>query len=76
MKNPAIVLCAYSIPHPSEFKLNLRIQTDGTITAMDAFKTGLDQLVLLFDSILTKFKSAIHEKDYIMLDGADPDAEM
>jgi DNA-directed RNA polymerase subunit L len=29
MKNPDVEFCGYSIPHPSEAKLNLRIQTYG-----------------------------------------------
>lgn len=29
MKNPNVTFCGYSIPHPSEFKIHFRIQTDG-----------------------------------------------
>ncbi|KAG9972608.1 hypothetical protein KCU78_g23328, partial [Aureobasidium melanogenum] len=29
MKNPDVEFCGYSIPHPSEAKMNLRIQTWG-----------------------------------------------
>ncbi|KAK8139241.1 hypothetical protein PG984_002621 [Apiospora sp. TS-2023a] len=29
MKNPEVEFCAYSIPHPSEAKMNIRIQTYG-----------------------------------------------
>lgn len=29
MKNPEVELCGYSIPHPAEAKMNLRIQTYG-----------------------------------------------
>lgn len=28
--SPHVELCAYSIPHPSENKIHIRIQTDGT----------------------------------------------
>ncbi|KAJ3352100.1 DNA-directed RNA polymerases I and III subunit RPAC2, partial [Entophlyctis luteolus] len=28
MKNPRVSFCGYSLPHPSEYKVNLRIQTD------------------------------------------------
>lgn len=31
MKNPDVEFCAYAIPHPSEDKMNLRIQTYGGI---------------------------------------------
>ena len=29
MRNPKVTFCGYSIPHPSEFKIHFRIQTDG-----------------------------------------------
>ncbi|EEA18941.1 DNA-directed RNA polymerase I and III 14 KDA polypeptide [Talaromyces marneffei ATCC 18224] len=29
MKNPKVEFCGYTIPHPSEAKMNLRIQTYG-----------------------------------------------
>ena len=31
--SPNVELCGYSIPHPSEAKMNLRIQTYGMCTA-------------------------------------------
>ncbi|KAI5950938.1 RPC19 [Candida jiufengensis] len=44
MKNPEVEFCGYSIPHPSENKLNIRIQTYGNITAIEALHQGLDNL--------------------------------
>lgn len=44
MKNPEVEFCGYSIPHPSENKLNIRIQTYGNITALEALHQGLDNL--------------------------------
>lgn len=32
MRNPEVEFCGYSIPHPSEAKMNMRIQTYGTET--------------------------------------------
>jgi len=29
MRNPEVEFCGYSIPHPSEAKMNIRIQTYG-----------------------------------------------
>ncbi|KAF7539335.1 hypothetical protein G7054_g2233 [Neopestalotiopsis clavispora] len=31
MKNPDVEFCAYAIPHPSEAKMNIRIQTYGIV---------------------------------------------
>ncbi|KAL8414751.1 hypothetical protein RB594_005825 [Gaeumannomyces avenae] len=61
MKNPEVELCAYAIPHPSEHKMNLRIQTyDGT-TAIEALEKGLRDLQDLCDVVTDKFTVAKEE---------------
>lgn len=58
MKNPDVELCGYSIPHPSEAKMNLRIQTyDGT-TVYDALERGFDDLMGFCDIVIDKFALA------------------
>ncbi|KAK2592962.1 RNA polymerase subunit AC19 [Conoideocrella luteorostrata] len=54
MKNPDVEFCAYTIPHPSEPKMNIRIQTyDGA--AVDALKKGLRDLQDVCDVVAEKF---------------------
>ncbi|KFH48144.1 DNA-directed RNA polymerases I and III subunit-like protein [Hapsidospora chrysogenum ATCC 11550] len=54
MKNPDVEFCAYSIPHPSEPKMNIRIQTyEGN--AVDALKKGLVDLQDVCDAIAEEF---------------------
>ncbi|KAK6507002.1 RNA polymerase subunit AC19 [Arthrobotrys musiformis] len=55
MKNPQVEFCGYSIPHPSEPKMNMRIQTYGEITAKDALIKGLADLRDLCDVVTDKF---------------------
>ncbi|MCJ1307522.1 RNA polymerase subunit AC19 [Agyrium rufum] len=58
MKNPEVEFCGYSIPHPSEAKMNVRIQTyDGT-TALEALEKGFDDLADLCDIVTDKFTAA------------------
>ncbi|KAJ3167655.1 RNA polymerase subunit AC19 [Geranomyces variabilis] len=65
MKNPAVSFCGYSIPHPSEFKIHMRIQTDGSITAAQALNKGLDDLVALSEHVLATFEAKVAAKgDY------------
>ncbi|KAJ3183107.1 RNA polymerase subunit AC19 [Geranomyces variabilis] len=65
MKNPAVSFCGYSIPHPSEFKIHMRIQTDGSITAAQALNQGLDDLVALSEHVLATFEAKVAAKgDY------------
>ncbi|MCJ1337455.1 RNA polymerase subunit AC19 [Bachmanniomyces sp. S44760] len=55
MKNPEVEFCGYSIPHPSEAKMNVRIQTyDGT-SVYDALEKGFDDLIDMCDVVADKF---------------------
>lgn len=59
MKNPDVEFCGYSIPHPSENLLNIRIQTYGETTAVDALQKGLKDLMDLCDVVESKFTEKI-----------------
>ncbi|TVY51879.1 DNA-directed RNA polymerases I and III subunit RPAC2 [Lachnellula cervina] len=60
MKNPKVEFCGYSIPHPSEDLMNIRIQTyEGT--ASEALEKGLDDLSDLCDVVEEKFIEARDE---------------
>ncbi|KAG6017971.1 hypothetical protein E4U54_008520 [Claviceps lovelessii] len=51
---PDVEFCAYTIPHPSEPKMNFRIQTyDGA--AVDALKKGLHDLQDVCDVVAEEF---------------------
>ena len=64
MQNPEVEFCGYSIPHPSENKLNIRIQTYGNISAVEALHQGLDNLSELCGAIEDKFDDAIKAGGY------------
>lgn len=59
MKNPEVEFCGYSIPHPSENKLNIRIQTYGNITAVEALHQGLDNLSELCTHVEETFSEKV-----------------
>lgn len=60
MKNPNVEFCGYSIPHPSEPLMNIRIQVyEGT--AKEALAKGLDDLMDLCDVVASKFSAARNE---------------
>lgn len=60
MKNPDVEFCGYSIPHPSEAKLHIRIQTYGEMTAVEALKKGLSDLSDMCMVIEEKFTEKIN----------------
>ncbi|KAK4227915.1 DNA-directed RNA polymerases I and III subunit RPAC2 [Podospora fimiseda] len=55
MKNPDVEFCAYAIPHPSEAKMNVRIQTFEGTTAIEALEKGLKDLQDLCDVVTEKW---------------------
>lgn len=61
MKNSQVEFCGYSIPHPSENLLNLRIQTYGEITAVEALQKGLADLMDMCDAVEEKFTDRIKQ---------------
>jgi len=61
MKNPEVEFCGYSIPHPSEAKMNVRIQTYEGTTAFEALGKGFDDLMDLCDVVVAKFTAARDE---------------
>ncbi|KXJ97217.1 DNA-directed RNA polymerase [Microdochium bolleyi] len=68
MKNPLVEFCAYAIPHPSEQKMNLRIQTYKDYKATDALKKGLQDLEDLCDVVSDEFwtqRNAFNEQNGI-----------
>ncbi|ELT89297.1 hypothetical protein CAPTEDRAFT_127647, partial [Capitella teleta] len=55
MKNPDVEFCGYSVPHPSETKINLRIQTKGP-SAMSVLEKGLNDLKKVSKHVLDTFQ--------------------
>ena len=64
MKNPEVEFFGYSIPHPSEAKLNIRIQTYGNISAVEALHQGMDNLSELCDVIEDRFNDKVAAGGY------------
>lgn len=62
-KNPDVEFCGYTIPHPSEAKMHLRIQIwdDSNTTVFEALRKGLEDMVEACDVVTSKFESARDE---------------
>ncbi|KXS10409.1 RBP11-like subunits of RNA polymerase, partial [Gonapodya prolifera JEL478] len=61
MKNPVVEYCGYSIPHPSETKVNIRIQTlpSTKANAVQVFEKALDDITDLCDHVLQSVESEV-----------------
>jgi len=61
MKNPDVEFCGYSIPHPSETKMNLRIQTYDNVSVYAVLEKGLEDLMARCDVVEDKFTASRDE---------------
>ncbi|XP_010909977.1 uncharacterized protein [Elaeis guineensis] len=57
-QDPRVAFCGYSIPHPSDNKVNIRIQTTGD-TAKDVLKDALQNLMVMCQHVRTTFDKAV-----------------
>ena len=51
MRHPDTDFCGYSVPHPSEPLMNVRLQTRGDVPAKTVLDEGLRQLGAICDSL-------------------------
>lgn len=58
IRNPDVEFCGYNQPHPSENKIQFRIQTKGT-PAINALRQGLVDLHSACEHISTTFQTSV-----------------
>lgn len=61
MKNPNVVFCGYTIPHPSEIKVNFKIQTNKKQTALEVLEKGLKDLNQVCMHVMDTFNKAVED---------------
>lgn len=59
-KDPRVSFCGYSVPHPSENRVNIRVQTTG-LPAREVLRDGLQDLMGLSDHVRVIFEKAVEE---------------
>jgi len=61
MRNKDVAFAGYSIPHPFDDEVHLRIQTNNGVPAMTALETALSDLRNVSEHILEVFQQRIQE---------------
>ncbi|XP_014497063.1 DNA-directed RNA polymerases I and III subunit RPAC2 [Vigna radiata var. radiata] len=59
-QDPRVAFCGYSIPHPSENRVNIRVQTTGD-PASEALKDACQDLMLICRHVRSTFDKAVSE---------------
>ncbi len=59
LKNKKVEFCGYTIPHPSEAKMHLRLQCVPPHTAKDVLREALEMLEGMCHSVIGQFGEAL-----------------
>eukprot|EP00850_Spirogloea_muscicola_P000753 SM000003S10998 [mRNA] locus=s3:247137:247838:+ [translate_table: standard] len=70
-QDPRVAFCGYSVPHPSEARVNVRVQTTGD-PAQDVFKDALEDLASICDFVRATFEDAVADFKRKQLDAPAP----
>ncbi|WVZ53068.1 hypothetical protein U9M48_004056 [Paspalum notatum var. saurae] len=57
-QDPRVAFCGYSIPHPADRKVNIRVQTTGD-PAKDVMKDALQNLMVMCQHVRGTFDKAV-----------------
>lgn len=62
---PGVLFSGYRVPHPLEPRTELKIQTDGTLTPIQALKLGCEKVISQTGTIRNSFKAQcqLHQPD-------------
>ncbi|KAI6168453.1 DNA-directed RNA polymerase [Pisolithus thermaeus] len=64
MKNPKVQFCGYSVPHPSENLIQLRIQMYDGLSSLNALLEALDNLDGVCESVEERYLTSLREGRY------------
>ena len=62
MRSKDTSFCGYSVPHPTESRINIRLQTTGK-PAHDVMKEGIETLTAVGDAMSSSFEAALAKFD-------------
>ncbi|KAJ9523974.1 hypothetical protein QJQ45_022375 [Haematococcus lacustris] len=60
-KNPRVYFVGYSMPHPTEEIVNIRVQTTGEVSAHQALRDACEDVKDVAQHIASTFQSALAE---------------
>ncbi|KIP06355.1 hypothetical protein PHLGIDRAFT_107101 [Phlebiopsis gigantea 11061_1 CR5-6] len=64
MKNPKVEFCGYSVPHPSENHIHLRIQMYDKLSSLDALLQALENLDNLCATVEDAYNTSLSSDAY------------
>jgi len=64
MKNPKVEFCGYSVPHPSENHIQIRIQMYDKLSSLTALITALNDLDSLCETVEDAYTTSLTKDKY------------
>ncbi|KAH9478378.1 DNA-directed RNA polymerases I and III subunit RPAC2 [Psilocybe cubensis] len=64
MKNPKVEFCGYSVPHPSENVINVRIQMYDNASSIDALISALEELDKVCEAVEDGYLASLREDKF------------
>jgi DNA-directed RNA polymerase I and III subunit RPAC2 len=62
--SPEVDFASYSIPHPSEARTNIRVQTSDRTTAVEAVFKGLDDVTDICNHVISTFQAELAKGEF------------
>ncbi|PVU91251.1 hypothetical protein BB559_004227 [Furculomyces boomerangus] len=59
LENKNVIFAGYSMPHPLEYRVLIRVQTSANTKPLDAFQEAIQGLIVDFDNLRNKFEIEI-----------------
>ncbi|PWN87022.1 RBP11-like subunits of RNA polymerase, partial [Acaromyces ingoldii] len=53
---PGVIFCGYRVPHPLEPRTVIKVQTDGSLTPVQALKAGCERVISQVGSVRSSWK--------------------
>ena len=53
---PGVIFCGYRVPHPLEPRTVIKVQTDGSLTPVQALKAGSERVISQVGSVRSSWK--------------------
>lgn len=63
LSSPDVNFCGYTVPHPADTKMHLRIQASKDVRAVDVLRRGLADLEKVCDHTITTFEEAYRDHE-------------
>jgi DNA-directed RNA polymerase II subunit RPB11 len=60
---PGVLFCGYRVPHPLEPRTQIKIQTDGSLTPVQALQAGCESVISQIGTVRQQLRNELQAKE-------------